>query len=206
MRPAVDTAKRLVVRPIDIAYVRRGDEPNHGALPPIVTLGKDGAALLLRFSVAVPDAATLVEAYLVLRRATVVDDDPSPISLHATRIVEPWQGRSTSWALQPRLSEVKAPITTVEPGGSPLVRLDVRELVRRWPRRDPADQGIAVVADLESPSGTTFALTAMGESRGTGTDFGFDPGMQRRDGPRSPAAQAPLGSPDVEPYLELYIR
>jgi hypothetical protein len=208
VKPAVDTAKRVVVRPVDLAYVRPGDGPSDGALPPIVTLGKDGATLLLRFSVALPEATNVVEAYLVLRRAGVVDDDPSPISLHVTRIVEPWQGRSTSWALQPRLEETRSPLTLVEPGGPTLVRLDVRELVRRWPRRHPSDQGIAVVPDLTNRTGTTFALTAVAEPLRSGTDLGFGPegapGSAARligqDRPRSVAAA------DVEPYLELYLR
>lgn len=193
MKPAVDTAKRLVVRPVDLAYVSAGR--GEGAPPPVVVLGKDGAMLLLRFELSLPPGANVAEAYLVLHRAKVVDDDPAPISLHVTRIVEAWDGRSTSWARQPRLAETRAPVTTVEPFGPTLVRLDVRDLVRRWARRDPTDQGLAVVADQESPMGTTFALTAVGSERSPGTDLGFGPDRLRT---------AP--SPDVEPYLELYLR
>lgn len=170
-RPSIESARRLVFRPVDVAYVKRGetpDDPARGALgvtgdaregvPAQVALGRDGATLFLRFATDVPPSAKIVEAYLVLRRAALVDDDPAPTLLHATRIVAPWNGRSTSFARQPRLEDVGAPATTVEPGGPSLVRLDVRELVRLWARRDPDDHGVAVVGQSESATGTTFAL------------------------------------------------
>lgn len=194
LKPAVDSARRLVVRPVDIGYVRRGDGPSGGTLPMLVALGRDGGKLFLRFSVVLPPAASVVEAYVILRRAAVVDDDPIPVSLHATRIVEPWGGGSVSWAMQPRVAETRLPSTVVEPGGTPLVRLDVRDLVRHWPRHDPADQGIAIVADHETRTGTTFALSAAGS---------VEPSWLGE-----PAGRGGFSSvgPDVEPYLELYVR
>ena len=160
MKPAVDAARRLVVRPTDVAYLRRGDGPSGGALPPLFALGRDSAVLMMRFSVPLPASATIVEAYVVLRRTDTVDDDPAPISLHATRIIDGWEQRSISWALQPRVVEARTPATLVEPGGPSLVRLDVRDLVRQWPRHDPQDQGIAIRADNETRTGTTFAFRA----------------------------------------------
>ena len=177
VKPAIDAARRIVVRPVDLAYVMRGDGASGGSLPPLFALGRDSAVLLMRFSVAISTTANVVEAYVVLRRSDAVDDDPAPISLHATRIVQGWEGRSTSWALQPRFVESRLPATVVAPGGPSLVRLDVRDLVRQWPKHDPDDQGIAIVAENESRSGSTFAFRAAG----------------------APA-------PDVEPYLELYVR
>jgi hypothetical protein len=117
---------------------------------------------MMRFSVPLPATATVVEAYVVLRRSDAVDDDPAPISLHATRIVDGWDPRSISWAQQPRVVDSRAPATLVEPGGPPLVRLDVRDLVRQWPKHDPRDQGIAVAADNDTRTGTTFAFRAVG--------------------------------------------
>jgi hypothetical protein len=108
--------------------------------------------------------ANVVEAYLLLERADVVDTDPTPITLHAARIVEPWDGRSISWALQPRFEDVRAPSTTVMPTGKTLVRVDVRELVQRWRQHEKTDQGIAVVADNASPTGMAFALSVAEES------------------------------------------
>jgi hypothetical protein len=199
VKPAIDAARRLVVRPVDLAYVRRGDGANDGALPPLFTLGKDSAVLMMRFSVPVPATANIVEAYVVLRRADAVDDDPAPVSLHATRIVDPWDGRSLSWARQPRVADVRAPATVVEPGGASLVRLDVRELVRQWPRHDPRDQGLAILADNETPTGTTFAFRAVSLERGASLDRFGD---RSSGGVRS--SSAPAGEP--EPYLELYLR
>lgn len=186
VKPAIDAARRLVVRPTEVAYLRRGDGPTGGALPPLFALGRDSAVLMLRFSVPLPTTANLVEAYVVLRRSDAVDDDPAPISLHATRIIDGWEPRSISWALQPRVLDVRTPATVVEPGGPSLVRLDVRDLVRQWPKHDPRDQGIAIVADNETRTGTTFAFRAVGA---VGT----------ADSRSSSAA-------DVEPYLELYLR
>ncbi|MDB4946576.1 MAG: hypothetical protein JWP97_6110 [Labilithrix sp.] len=181
VRPAVDAARRLVVRPVDLAYVRRGAGASGGALPPSFVLGGGASALLLRFAVTLPADANVVEAYLVLHRDLDVDDDPTPISLHATRIVQGWDSRSTSFGQLPRQVEGRAPATRVEPGGPALVRLDVREIVRDWTKHDPADHGIAVVAEsvagASGHAGTTFALRTSG----------------------APA-------PDVEPFLELYVR
>lgn len=195
VKPAVDSARRVVLRPVDVAYVRRGDGPTEGGAPASFVLGKDGGKLFLRFDAAIPKAANVVEAYVVLRRSPVVDDDPSPISLHATRIIDAWSGRSVSWARQPRSSETRSPSTTVEPGASPLIRLDVRELVRHWARRDPNDQGIAVVAESETATGTMFALTGAGLP----VPVTSTPG---RAGPTSSLTTAP----EVEPFLELYLR
>lgn len=156
---------------------------------------------MMRFSVPLPSTAKIIEAYVVLRRSDDVDDDPAPISLHATRIVEAWDGRSISWARQPRIAESRAPATVVEPGGPPLVRMDVRDIVRNWPRRDPSDNGIAIVAESETRSGTTFAFRALGADHSSMSDV--VPGAQRQAVTPSSAL---VSAPDVEPYLELYVR
>lgn len=182
VKPAVDAARRLVVRPADVACVRRGATASGGGLPAVVSLGRDSAMLLLRFRVPLAPTVNVVEAYVVLRRSEAVDDDPEPISLHAARVAEPWDSRSIAWGRQPRVVDGRSPTTLVEPGGPSLVRIDVRDLVRRWPRRDPADQGLAILAADETPTGATFALRAAG----------VDPG--------------PSSTVDPEPYLELYVR
>ena len=200
VKPAIDAARRLVVHPVDLAYVRRGDGVSGGGLPPLFALGKDSAVLMMRFSVALPSTANVVEAYVVLRRSDAVDDDPAPISLHATRIVEAWESRSISWALQPRMVETRTPATVVEPGGPSLVRLDVRDLVRQWPRHDARDQGIAVVADNETRTGTTFAFRAVGAS----LSFASSSSDLVTGGQRPSSALS--SAPELEPYLELYVR
>jgi hypothetical protein len=201
VKPAVDSARRWVVPPSDLAFVKRGDSAGDGALPPLFALGRSAGVLFLRFSVALPANANVIEAYVCLRRATVVDDDPAPIVLHATRIIDSWEGRSTSWAFQPRLREARTPATIVEPGGPGLVRIDVRDLVRQWAKRDPSDQGIAVVAENESRTGTTFALSSIGADRGASLEVG-GPSSSDRNRTTSPVVSAP----DVGPYLELYVR
>jgi len=200
VKPAIDAARRVVVVPVDLAYVRRGDGSGSAALPPLFALGKDSAVLMMRFSVALPATTNVVEAYVVLRRSDAVDDDPAPISLHATRIVEAWEGRSISWALQPRVVEARTPATVVEPGGPSLVRLDVRDIVRQWPRHDARDQGIAVVAENETRTGTTFAFRSVSAASSFASPSSdLVTGSQR--------SSSLLGSaPDLEPYLELYVR
>jgi hypothetical protein len=170
------------VRPTDIGFTSKGTARASDALPVVATLGSGGGRLFLRFSFLLPAGASLVEAYVVLRRASVVDDDPTTLSIHASRVVDAWKGGAVPWALQPRVSDIRLPVTTVSPGGSTLVRLDVRELVRNWARRDPSDQGIAIVAEGGSGAGTTFALSGLGVE----------------------ADRGPV--PDSEPYLELYVR
>lgn len=192
VKPAVDSSRRVVVKPVDISFVSRAST-NTGALPTVFVLGKDGGKLLLRFSVSLPKSSNIIEAYVVLRRATVVDDDPNPISLHATRIVDSWSGGSVSWAIQPRSTETRSPSTLVKPHGSSIVRLDVRDLVRHWVKRDPNDHGIAILAEEETRSGSTFALSSVGIED------------ESSEGARTRAPQ-PVGEPDVEPYLELYVR
>lgn len=193
-------AKRIVLHPVDVAFVRRG-EPAAGAPPAQFTLGRGPAALLLRFSVALTPATNIVEAYVVLRRDAAVDDDPEPISLHAARIVEGWDGRSTSWSRQPRALETRTPATTVDPAGPSLVRVDVRDIVRQWRRHDPADHGIAVVAEGESRTGVTFAFRS---STGEGASAA-DPYLAAGSGPRGGEVRS-SSAPDVQPYLELYVR
>jgi hypothetical protein len=84
--------------------------------------------------------------------------DPSPIGLYAERVVGPWDPRSVSWATQPPLEDVRAPLTLMTPAsGRPFVRVDVRELVEAWRHRDPRDQGIAIVAHGATATGATFA-------------------------------------------------
>jgi hypothetical protein len=204
VKPAVDSARRWVVAPSDLAFVKRGDSATGGSLPPLFSLGRSNGVLFLRFSVALPANANVIEAYVCLRRATAVDDDPAPSVLHATRIIDSWEGRSTSWAYQPRVREARTPSTIVEPGGPGLVRVDVRDLVRQWAKRDQNDQGIAIIAENESHTGMTFALTSVGADRGaalTALEIGGPSSTER-----SRTAPPVVSAPDVGPYLELYVR
>ncbi len=154
--------------------------------------------MLLRFSAPLPSEATVLEAYLLLERATAIDADPVPVSVHAARVAEPWDGRAVTWGRQPHVEEIGSPVTRVSPSGGTLVRLDVRELVRRWRRRRDGEFGLAVVANAASPSGIAVVLTPT-------------PGL-RRDLTGWQAAPAPSAEPVSEPVnvfgprLELYVK
>lgn len=162
----VPAVRRLLFAPVDLAYLAPGEPPQGGSIPAVVTLGRESdARLLAKFDVPLSEGATIVEAYLLLPVAEGVDVDPagsSPLYLHALRIVDPWDSRSVRWSMQPRTVEVHAPATKVTAAGRPLVRLDVRDIVARWPRREKDDDGIAVVATTGSVG-----------SRGPGVAFGM---------------------------------
>jgi hypothetical protein len=151
---------RIVAEPTELAYLRPGD-PAGAGVPSIVTLGReDGARLLLRFDVPVSSESSVVEAYLLLSRSDEVDSDPVPIALHASRIVDPWDARSISWAMQPHVEDTRSPATFVTGSGRGIVRIDVKDLVSRWPEHSPTDQGLAIAADNTSPTGMAFALAS----------------------------------------------
>ena len=154
--------RRVVASPTDIAYVSKSGGSSPSDLPPVLILGKkgDGAALLLRFAIPIAEEESVVEAYVLLDRADVVESDPNPISLHAARIIDAWDGRSISYERQPRWEETGSPGTIVSQAARPLVRLDVRDLVTHWKARDPRDQGLVVVADDTSRTGMAFAAAS----------------------------------------------
>jgi hypothetical protein len=154
--PQVDTATRFVYSPVDVACVR--DEPAESpGTPPLCVLGDPRSArLLLRFSVPLSDQAEVVEAYVMLSRAPAVESDPSAISLHASRIVGGWDGRAMVSATLPAFEATRSAETRI--GFADVVRVDVRELVKKWRRRDPADRGIVIESTGTSASGIAFAL------------------------------------------------
>jgi hypothetical protein len=154
---AIATATRTVYEPVDAAYVRPGGDV---ATDGVATLGRgDGALALFRFAVPLAPDASVVEAYLLMDRAPDVDADPTPVVLHAARVVGPWDSRSTSWASLPSLQEVGGSETRVA-GGTSTVRLEVRAIVERWRKRAKDEMGVAVVAEGRSATGVAFALPA----------------------------------------------
>jgi hypothetical protein len=192
---AIASSRRLMAEPVDVGVVRRGGWPAPEA--GTVALGRgDGATLLLRFALDLSPDANVLEAYVLLHRVTSIDVDPVAISLHAARITAPWQGLSVSWASQPELAEIGAPISHVPPEGGPLVRIDVHEIVQRWLRRRPGDLGVAILAEGGSASGITFAVrpSAMAlESAGRGSWAGA-----QGEGDGSASFRGPV--------LELYVK
>jgi hypothetical protein len=214
---AIDSGRRLLFSPVDEAYIPRAGGPAGDA--PVVTLGRarDGAALaLLRFAIRLPPEATLLEAYLLLERAPDVDMDPQPISLHAARIVDRWDGASTTWARSPRIEDTGAPVTRVSPSSGSLIRVEVREIVQRWRRRGHGDFGLAVVAEGESATGVSFAW----QPSQTAFDrrdvileqpsaVALEPPSPFEPGPPAPALMQQVGEPRAQlvgPRLEVYVR
>jgi len=209
--PAIDSARRLLFAPVDVGYVRRSDGARDATF---ATLGRAGepSVVFLRFSVPLAPEASVLEAYVLLERATGVDSDPVPIVLHAARVTTSWDGRSLSWATQPGVEELGSPVTRVLPGGGPLVRLDVRDMVQRWRKRGRDELGLAVETEGESVTGVAFALSPTDGSRDRD-----DPVL----GPQASSAQvsspfesraaspAAVGDPRrqlVGPHLELYVK
>jgi hypothetical protein len=142
------------------------------------------------------------------------------VALHVARVVGPWDGGSVSWAIQPRIEEVGSPVTRVMPASAARVRLDVRELVRRWRRRDGTSRAtgegelsVAVITDEASGTGVTVVLApAAGlEAR---ADRVLAPVEARSGSPASGdsdprPAVGRAGAGDVAlagPELELYVR
>jgi hypothetical protein len=212
---AIDNARRLLFAPVDTAYVRRSGGDGDAGQGPIATFGRgrDGDAVaLLRFAARVPPEATVLEAYLLLQRATDVDADPVPITLHALPVRDAWDGHSASWATLPRTEEVGAPITRVLAADGPFVRLDVREIVQRWRRRGYGEFGIAVVSEGSSATGVSFVWAP-----GAGSADRWDPTLGRPavsaepPSPFEPRAPPPgvvgdARSQRVGPRLEVYVR
>ena len=162
----IDSARRILFSPVDIAYVRPSRDDRDADVATLGSARDEGSLLLMRFAASLPPEAHVLEAYIVLERMTDVDTDPVPIALRAERVVDPWDGRTISWARQPRFEEVGAPVTRVYPQSGSLVRLEVRGLVQHWRRRAGRDFGIAVVAEGQSTTGIAFAISpaAMGSS------------------------------------------
>ncbi|MGD0677778.1 MAG: DNRLRE domain-containing protein [Polyangiaceae bacterium] len=199
---AISTARRTLVAPVDIAYLEPG--LGRGAMPPVALLGRgDGAVLLLRFALPLPPEAVVLEAYLALRRAPDVEVDPTPVVLHVARVVEPWDGRSVRWALQPRIDEGFAPATRVAPGWGPIVRLDVRDVVERWRRQSRDEWGVAVVAEGRSRSGVAFALAPSREVATAQQEAPLNRSEQSAASLRSASFDgAALPVPELELYLK----
>ncbi|WP_394851238.1 DNRLRE domain-containing protein [Pendulispora rubella] len=186
--------RRLVLDPVAIGYVERGRGATDGALPPIFTLGRSAGGdsrLYLRFAVppAVAKDTAILEAYVLLDRSLAVQPDPTPLVLHAARVVSPWDPRSISWQFQPRFEDASSggsPATRVVPAARRVVRVDVRDIVQRWRSRDGRDQGIVIMADNSTEVGMAFALASAGSAAGS-------------------AAGNPDADPASAPRLELYL-
>jgi|CZKU01.1.fsa_nt_gi hypothetical protein len=214
--PAIATAHRMLFEPVELGYVRRDRDGAREApaAPAVATLGPGGGRVFMRFAVPIAPEVTIVEAYVLVDRILSVDADPAPIAVHLARVADPWDSRSLSWALQPRIEELGSPVTRVLPSAGAVVRLDARLLVERWRLRRRSDElGIAIVAAEDVPSGPdarpgsnrggmamAFALAPREPLDSLGSDRGD--GLGAAYAPSAPYA----GQPALAPRLELYLR
>jgi hypothetical protein len=209
-------ARRLVFEPVDVVFLHPGDTTSDhatGAPPRVARFARDDdgrAVLLLRFEVDLPPGTTVVDASLLLDRATSGLVDPVPVAVHAARIADPWDGRSIAWGRAPRIEEAGGPRTPVEPSRR-TARIVVRSLVQRWRLHAPDDQGIALLADKTSPTGMPFALV---DGAGSSDDAVPVPPVHAPGPPTLFAsAQGPEAAggdddaaPPHGPRLELYVK
>jgi hypothetical protein len=189
--PRIMSTRRLLRLPTKMAAL----SPRTAGFPaPSVqrtTLGETDAQLLLDFDINLQPEESVVEAYVLLERADSPTDPSSPISLHATRIVEAWTPGSISWARRPMLDTRRTPISWVRPAQRGAIRIDVLELVRQWRKPAVDHHGLAIVSADHSGGGMTFALEsgiALAPDVGGGSE-----------------QQGPVLS-DRGPCLELYVR
>ena len=99
-----------------------------------------------------------MRASVLLDRSDSTLPDPLPVAVHAERVIGRWNPMTVSWSTAPPQEDVRLPRTVVAPANRSPVRVDVTELVRRWLARDPADQGLSIVAENQTLTGVTFAL------------------------------------------------
>ena len=208
---AIDNARRVLVDPVDVGWVQQGDERLATTTPAVATIGRAGAPGIayLRFSLPLAPEVKVLEAYVLIERAIDMDGDPVPILLHAARVTSRWDSRSLSWAHQPTVEEVGAPVTVVTASAGPVVRVDVRDIVQRWRRRDRDELGLALVADGQSETGIALALGPTDvegsrvdpvlASRFTPPAQSFSP-FEPRPAPAAPELRRQVAGPRLEVY------
>lgn len=172
---------RTVIKPVAVAWVRRGASERE---PTAQLGGAHGGKLLLRFSLPAPPTPSgdrrvtsnrLVAAHLVLNTLDIRSplseeaeaNEVDTLRLRAARIVDAWEEASVSWANQPRTFDVGLPATRVG-ARRPRIRIDVLELVKRWARHDPTDQGVAVEAEGSPPVIVALSAIAPEAAQGLG--------------------------------------
>jgi hypothetical protein len=205
---AIDNARRMLVEPADVGWVHQGDATGTPAVALMGRAGDPGIAFL-RFELPLRPEVKVVEAYLLLERASNIDTDPGAIALHAARVISHWDSRSLTWAHQPAIEEVGSPVTLVTASAGPLVRIDVKDIVQRWRRRDRDELGVALLAEGQSVTGVAVALGTTDvegsrvdpvlASRFTPPAQAFSP-FEPRPAPATPELRRQIAGPRLEVY------
>jgi hypothetical protein len=186
----IAAARRLLFDPVDLAYIRRGGG-GVPAVPSSAVLGGPGDGLvLLRFRAELPPGARVLDAFLLLQRAPGVSAGAAPVELHVAPVLEAWDGNGHggpgtwggSWARAPRVGGRASPVTVVAPGSGAWIRVDVRDVVRRWRERPGEGYGLALVARVPPVPGAQ------------------DPGSGA-----GPGLAVALAGGSAAPRLELYV-
>jgi hypothetical protein len=179
-------SRRLLFEPCDVAFVEAAaGSGSRSDVPPVGTLGSaDDAYVLLRFSVDLPPDAQVLQAYVLLERASGGEALSSEVDLGASRITERWSSASVAWADRPRFGPASGQTHVARAAGR-LTRVDVRDLVTGWARRRRDEFGIAIHGAGGSHRGVAFALRA---------------------GPAAGASEQDDGGTYAGPRLELYVK
>lgn len=123
-------------------------------------LGGDGGAETVLFSFpSVPENAEIVEAFLLVPRDEAALPGDGPVALWGDVPEERWVGLAESHPA-PRTIGLAAPRTVAAGSGARLLRVDVREALRRQPSSASAE--IALVASASGRRGVPVRLDLFG--------------------------------------------
>ena len=107
-----------------------------------------------------------MEAYVLLHRAPESDPDPSRFTLSASRITSDWTSASLTYATLPTFVPARSADTLVD--RADVIRVDVRDIVRQWRRRDPSDRGVVIESRAGSGAGLDVAVAPRGNGAARG--------------------------------------
>lgn len=153
---APSASKRVLLRPSELAFVSSRGPLDASGLPHLGREADGTTALLLRFELAFREAEEVRGAFVLLETSPDARRPSSSILVDVSRVLEPWSAAGTHWATLPRLDVVAA--RAFSPRAPGVMRIDVTDLVREWPRRRADEHGIALVASAQDPYGLTLLL------------------------------------------------
>ncbi|HEY2408271.1 MAG TPA: DNRLRE domain-containing protein [Polyangiaceae bacterium] len=134
-----------------------------GALPTAVTFGGAGeqTILLVAFERSWARRGRVQAALLHLDPREGSPASDGVVSLHASRIRDPWRAAELTWENRPALNPPYAEANAEAHGE---LRIDVSALIRSADKHPDEDYGVALSAERGSGAGATFATGAGGGS------------------------------------------